>query len=196
MFGSGFVTAVAANVARANDAIDRGDSVGAAQAISQAIAVTAAGIAAGLYSASVKMPLEGLSIVFNSLSSNPGLWASALRTMGIDLMDASRVQPIIKTYAYADWTAKGVDYGIDWINDQGIGGKIYDWAHAVSSSIGNTPDPLVKTIKYVDPLILDLDGDGLEITRLNDAASVKFDTDGDGLKTATAWAGVGCKANR
>ena len=61
----------------------------------------------------------------------------------------------------------------------------------IAPSTGNTPDPLVKTVKYVpyvDPLILDLDGDGLEIIRLNGADSVKFDTDADGLKTATAWA--------
>ena len=64
MFGSGFVTAVAANVARANDAIDRGDSVGAAQAISQAIAGTAAGIAAGLYSRPCKIPPARMNACF------------------------------------------------------------------------------------------------------------------------------------
>jgi Ca2+-binding RTX toxin-like protein len=58
----------------------------------------------------------------------------------------------------------------------------------ISNALGNTPDPLVKTIKYVDPLILDLDGDGLEINGLRGSSSVKFDTDGDGLKTSTAWA--------
>ena len=65
------------------------------------------------------------------------------------------------------------------------------WLKAVSNILGTMPDPLVKTIKYipyVDPLILDLDGDGLEITRLRGSASVKFDTDGDDIKTATAWA--------
>jgi Ca2+-binding RTX toxin-like protein len=62
----------------------------------------------------------------------------------------------------------------------------------LSPIFSNTPDPLVKTVKYVpyvDPLILDLDGDGLEITRLNGIDSIKFDTNGDGVKTATAWAG-------
>ncbi|NJZ84189.1 calcium-binding protein [Ralstonia solanacearum] len=77
---------------------------------------------------------------------------------------------------------------IDWVNDQHIGSKIYDWTHPVSNSIGTTPDPLVKTIRYVDPLILDLDGDGLEITAL--AAGVLFDANGDGIKTGSAWAGA------
>ncbi|MGD7251466.1 hypothetical protein ACQCRI_13415 [Ralstonia pseudosolanacearum] len=31
---------------------------------------------------------------------------------------------------------------IDWVNDQHIGSKIYDWTHPVSNSIGTTPDPL------------------------------------------------------
>jgi hypothetical protein len=59
---------------------------------------------------------------------------------------------------------------------------------AISSTLGTTPDPLVKTIRYVDPLILDLDGDGLEITPLS--RGVLFDANGDSIKTATAWAGA------
>jgi hypothetical protein len=60
---------------------------------------------------------------------------------------------------------------------------------AISPILGTTPDPLVKTIHYVDPLVLDLDGDGLEITPL--ATSILFDANGDAIKTATAWVGAG-----
>ncbi|MGD7111095.1 calcium-binding protein [Ralstonia pseudosolanacearum] len=56
----------------------------------------------------------------------------------------------------------------------------------VSASVGTTPDPLVKTIRYVDPLILDLNGDGLGITPLSQG--ILFDADGDTIKTGTAWA--------
>ncbi|WP_412770172.1 calcium-binding protein [Ralstonia pseudosolanacearum] len=45
---------------------------------------------------------------------------------------------------------------------------------------------MVKTIRYVDPLILDLDGDGLGITPLSHG--ILFDADGDTIKTGTAWA--------
>ena len=58
---------------------------------------------------------------------------------------------------------------------------------AISPTLGTTPDPLVKTIRYVDPLILDLDGDGLEITALS--RGILFDANGDTIKTGTAWAG-------
>ncbi len=62
------------------------------------------------------------------------------------------------------------------------------WPGVISPTLGTTPDPLVKTIRYVDPLILDLDGDGLEITPL--AAGVLFDANGDTIKTGTAWVGA------
>lgn len=76
--------------------------------------------------------------------------------------------------------------------------KVMDWAEiasmqqaenlsAISKALGLTPDPLVKTTKYVDPIILDLDGNGIEITPLSQG--VQFDANGDLIKTGTAWAG-------
>jgi hypothetical protein len=72
-----------------------------------------------------------------------------------------------------------------------IGIGLYDWMHpdpgAISSTILSNPDPLVKDIKYVmvDPLVLDLDGDGLEITPLSQG--VQFDGNGDTIRTNTSW---------
>ncbi len=40
------------------------------------------------------------------------------------------------------------------------------------------------------PLIMDLDGDGIEITKLTES-TVFIDSNGDGLKNRTAWAGAG-----
>ena len=40
--------------------------------------------------------------------------------------------------------------------------------------------------RYYDPLILDLDGDGIELTAINDL-TVRFDIDGDGFREATGW---------
>lgn len=78
-----------------------------------------------------------------------------------------------------------------------IGAPLYDflhpdWIKALSSALGTTPDPLVKTVYYYwrrrDPLILDLDGDGLEITPMS--KDILFDANGDAIKTATAWVGA------
>jgi len=63
--------------------------------------------------------------------------------------------------------------------------------NVISPTLGTTPDPLVKTIKFIpfsDPLILDLDGDGLEITPLS--GGVLFDSNNDAIRTGTAWAGT------
>ncbi|HEU4459752.1 MAG TPA: calcium-binding protein [Methylibium sp.] len=71
------------------------------------------------------------------------------------------------------------------------GVKEYDWWSIpdgiLSPTIGATPDPLIRVIRYVDPLVLDLDGDGLEITPLGHG--VVFDANGDGIKNGTAWIG-------
>ena len=57
----------------------------------------------------------------------------------------------------------------------------------ISNVILSNPDPLVKDIKYVmvDPLVLDLDGDGLEISPLS--RGVQFDGNGDTIRTNTSW---------
>ena len=38
-----------------------------------------------------------------------------------------------------------------------------------------------------DPLVLDLDGDGIETAGIDPTAPVLFDMDGDGIRTATGW---------
>jgi hypothetical protein len=45
---------------------------------------------------------------------------------------------------------------------------------------GTTPPRL-------DPLVLDLDGDGIETTRTRDGKAILFDHDADGVKTGTGW---------
>jgi hypothetical protein len=39
----------------------------------------------------------------------------------------------------------------------------------------------------IDPLVLDLDGDGIETIGISATFHVLFDSDGDGVKTATGW---------
>ena len=83
-------------------------------------------------------------------------------------------------------SGKATEAAIDYINSLNLGIRLYDFLHPVSDDIGNMPDPLVKTVRYVDPLILDLNGNGLEISSLK--AGILFDSNGDGIKTGTAWA--------
>ncbi len=39
----------------------------------------------------------------------------------------------------------------------------------------------------IDPLVLDLDGDGIETTSIRNGSIILFDHDGDGIKTGTGW---------
>jgi hypothetical protein len=43
------------------------------------------------------------------------------------------------------------------------------------------------TVPLRDPLVLDLDGDGIETTSTRDGTVILFDHDGDGIKTGTGW---------
>jgi hypothetical protein len=65
------------------------------------------------------------------------------------------------------------------------------WGGASPLAGMNLPanDPQVSVVIAVpyDPLVLDLDGDGIETVGLD--AGVKFDGNADGLKTTTGWAG-------
>ncbi|RYH66537.1 MAG: hypothetical protein EON54_04740, partial [Alcaligenaceae bacterium] len=38
-----------------------------------------------------------------------------------------------------------------------------------------------------DPLVLDLDGDGIEAVGINPSRPILFDHDGDGTRNATGW---------
>lgn len=70
---------------------------------------------------------------------------------------------------------------INWVNEQHLGSELYDLLH---------PDEFEQAKKWTwprDPILLDLDGDGLETVGLS--AGAYFDHDGDGVLTKTGWAG-------
>ena len=66
-----------------------------------------------------------------------------------------------------------------------VEGLPIDLSGAMSSG---TNAPFISSRKNSSPLILDLDGDGIEITPLSGA--ITFDHDADGVRTGTAWAGA------
>ena len=77
-----------------------------------------------------------------------------------------------KLLKLTDW----LNGGFDWIGDQFKDFK--DWFDGLNRD-GN--------YFLYDPLVLDLDGDGVELIAENDWNGVLFDFNGNGIKTATQW---------
>jgi hypothetical protein len=80
--------------------------------------------------------------------------------------------------------------------DKGLPASIRDILHVLSSAFGGDLQDLafaandkflaaLNMIRRIDPLVLDLDGDGVETLGLD--SGVMFDFDGDGVQTATGW---------
>jgi hypothetical protein len=90
--------------------------------------------------------------------------------------------------SYAAGAAGSITAGllVDEINDWGIGGRIYDWTHIDPTTNTRFNDAQAYVIPRRDPLVLDLDGDGLELISAN--GTVLFDHNADGIKTGTGWA--------
>ncbi len=99
---------------------------------------------------------------------------------------SGRINQWEKWSAFGGW-ATGETTGklIDEINDLHLGGRLYDWLHTDDfdrAKLWHLPR---------DPILLDLDGNGLETTGLKDTdvPQTYFDFDADGVLTRTGWAG-------
>ena len=74
-------------------------------------------------------------------------------------------------------------------NSTGTGNRNHGGNPDRSSPNPNRPSPNQGGRHYevYDPLVLDLDGDGLETLSADDHRGALFDHDGDGIRTATGW---------
>lgn len=95
---------------------------------------------------------------------------------------------------FVNWEAIGrsVDTVLEWLGNTETGrllAGIHGFSEAAPQVISSTVNTQYKSSRLnSSPLILDLDGDGIEITSLSGA--ITFDHDADGVRTGTAWAGA------
>ncbi len=68
-----------------------------------------------------------------------------------------------------------------------IGSRSGDFAFERISALVNTLFTQSRNWQYIDPLALDLDGDGIETSGVNASSHVLFDHDGDGVRQGTGW---------
>ena len=184
------------DILESNDNLSNGSSLAAE--VSKLIAMIAAGAAAealfSTYSA-----LEGFGYKLSQ-------WSMGMAISGREA-DISRTKALTGLVV-----SQLVGEGIDWVNGQNLGVKIYDWTHPdqvgiemhkisfpLGDSNGNSiPDiqegiwqsnvsatfTSAATAIRRDPLTIDLDGDGIESSGLS---TVMFDQTGHGVKTVTGW---------
>ncbi|WP_412066340.1 calcium-binding protein [Rhizobium sp. SYY.PMSO] len=106
-----------------------------------------------------------------------GLGAMALGVPAIGLMGLGYVAGRM-LYGHADLIADLLRPLVENLPD------MPDWLGGGISQFGELLSPLANIIR--DPMILDLDGDGIELTKLQ-GSSVHFDYNGDGFSERTGW---------
>lgn len=68
-----------------------------------------------------------------------------------------------------------------------IGNALAGLGNGIGQSVSDLINAASAFTRRVDPLTLDLDGDGLETVGIDPNNPILFDHDGDGIKTATGW---------
>ncbi|WNP64822.1 calcium-binding protein [Pseudomonas aeruginosa] len=128
-----------------------------------------AGIGIPLWFLDKALTKTGLDRVFDSLKKQESFQKY--------LMDKAATQSVYN-YLLADLAEWGLEELNDWLSRNAYLDPIFDAVNINFTSALNF-------VQRVDPLALDLDGDGLETVSSN--SGITFDFDGDGLKTGTGW---------
>jgi hypothetical protein len=160
-------------------AIELGNAVDATAEAAKLIAMVSTGIAVE----SVLRVYSGL----NGLGTAMSEWRLGRAVSGNEV-DITRT-----TFVAGQVAAQIVGAGIDWVREWNIGGKLFDLLHddagieAVSSDVNRDYTAARGWTLPRDPLVLDLDGDGIETVGINPLDPVLFDHDNDGVRTGTGW---------
>ena len=86
-----------------------------------------------------------------------------------------------------DKVGKSVALGLaGWKNRENIG-DVYDFIYDMNDGIYDAFLAAKRWMPRVDPLTLDLDGDGIETVAASASNPILFDHDGDGIKNGTGW---------
>ena len=90
-----------------------------------------------------------------------------------------------------DWKEIAEDVWDRWVDqiEKEILERLRDLSKKISDLL-SVPDPFnaaQKWILRVDPMVLDLDGDGIETIAPSSSNPILFDHDGDGIKNGTGW---------
>ena len=105
---------------------------------------------------------------------------------------SGRIDQWEKWSAFGGWAAGEVTGAlIDEFNNLAIGSRFFDLTRVDPRVNTSTTDAINWVPPRRDPLVLDLDGNGITTSGFNPAAPILFDQDGDGTLTATGWIAAG-----
>jgi len=125
-------------------------------------------------------------------------WQDVLNSAGDPqaeiLLSARTAQFMAYAYLFGDgeqitaarlWFDRMAEAGFDWAKDQAVRGVVDIGYYEIRSEVNSGFASAMAFVQRIDPLALDLDGDGLETVGIN--SGINFDFDGDGVRTGTGW---------
>ncbi|WP_282957190.1 calcium-binding protein, partial [Xanthomonas theicola] len=130
--------------------------------------------------------LATVVITATGLVGAPALAIAGLAAVGVGVFVPDLV-PESWWSGLGDWGKKALTDVADWFEDSWHDTARWwkDRANELGDSVREMFDRARNFVPRRDPLVLDLDGDGIETTPAN--GGVLFDHDGDGVKNGTGW---------
>ena len=155
-------------------AIELGQSDDLAADVAKLVAMTAAGIAA-------ESAFRAYSTL-NGLGRALSAWRLGKAVSGNEA-DIERTQ-VLAGFVASELVGRGIDYANDW----DLGAKLFDLIHPDDdvASLFAAATIYVTPVRR-DPLVLDLDGDGIETLPINTTTPLMFDLDNSGVKKSVGW---------
>ncbi|WP_241151891.1 calcium-binding protein [Pseudomonas viridiflava] len=127
------------------------------------------GVGAATYLLEKATEKTGLDRVFESMQNNQTL-QEYLKRQGF--------KTELMKFGFAKILEAGIDFASGKISENG-------WLDPVFNAVNGKFSSARNFVPRADPLALDLDNDGIETVGID--GGVKFDFDGDGIKTGTGW---------
>lgn len=173
-------------VAGAVALIGAGTALAVPVAIGVAIGMTATGIALTAASLAEKGEVIDLGGLMDSLKQDIGKIGDALGGAFSDAM-GSLSDAIHDLANNLDDAGEWFDDVMDAFGDSIINGALGlgDFLNGIGDAVNDCFNAARDWVRRIDPLVLDLDGDGVETIGAN--GTVLFDHDGDGNKHASGW---------
>ena len=172
----------------AYDLVNAGDNAGAAEEISGFLG-SLAGAAVGVKLAT---PVAAALAAGGPGGAVLGLGVLAVGAIGGSILGEESARALfngLSNLGIVESLGEFGDTAADWIGDffddvGGLFGEVGDWIGGLIDDFSDAINGSI--IRRIDPVILDLDGDGIDFFAVGESTA-RFDMDADGFREATGW---------